>query len=458
MKKIFSLCFTSLMAMVLLTSCLETDGDLAVKYYPYAALRSVSISDIDTEHIVKGADGKDSTVIKTVRGANYPFTINQETGEAYNVDSLPIGTDVTKVSTKISCDGVAHLYVDSLQSFELFVESDSFDYTKPLRLLITSTDGTYAREYKLSLNVHTVDPNHLYWNRIAENPVTSSTAVRMLLKDDKLHLFGCDADGSLSLFTILVSNSVSCETKEVTGLPQSPNMNSLVNYGEKFYITVDGRIYSSEDGAAWQNVPCKGNVKTLFAASDKDNVIWAVANDSVAYANDVAAGFTTIQPLSKNFPLYDLSSVISPLRTNLNINRYLLFGRAAQGLQAQPQLWGKLSNEKKWVNYNLSSYNTKLCPSLESLVVFPYDGKLYAIGGKGTVADAQVEALSAMYVSIDNGLTWEESDKDDFSLPAEVAGIDAPFTAFVDDNGNIWLVVCGENGAIWRGRMHKFDL
>jgi hypothetical protein len=91
-------------------------------------------------------------------------------------------------------------------------------------------------------------------------------------------------------------------------------------------------------------------------------------------------------------------------------------------------------------------------------VVFPYDGKLYAIGGKGTVEDAQVEALSAMYVSIDNGLTWEESDKDDFSLPAEVAGIDAPFTAFVDDNGNIWLVVCGENGAIWRGRMHKFDL
>ena len=458
MKKIFSLCLMSLAAMMVFISCLESDGILAEKYYPYASLRSVSISNIDTKYVVKDQSGNDSTIVKTVVGEFYPFTINQETCEAYNVDSLPVGTDVTKVATSISCDGVAYLYVDSLEKYELFVKSDSFDYTNPLKILITSTDGTYAREYKISLNVHTVDPNQLYWNKITENPTAAGAAVRMSLKDDKLFLFSCDTDGAVSLFTILVSDFVSTESKSVAGLPLYPEMNSLVQYAGKFYIVADGKIYSSIDGATWENVPCAADVKTLFAASDKDNVIWAVANDSLAYAKDVAAGFTTVQPLADNFPLYDLSSVICPLRTNLNINRYLLFGRAIKGAQVQPQVWGKLTNEKKWVNYIPSAYNTKHCPALESLAVFPYDGKLYAIGGKGTVADKEVAALSVIYVSRDNGLTWDASGEDGPSLPAELSGVDAPFAAFVDDDGNIWLAVCGENGAIWRGRMNKLDL
>ena len=458
MKKIFSLSLIMLTTMLALMSCLETDDELAVKYEPYATLRSVSISDIDTKYVVKGKDGKDSTIIKTVIGSNYPFVINQETCEAYNVDSLPVGTDVKKVATSISCDGVAHLYVESTQSYELFVETDSFDYTQPLKILVTSTDGTYAREYKISLNVHTVDPNQLNWNKIAENPLASSADVRMSLKDGKLFVFSCDANGDVSLFTMSVSNFALCESEKVIGLPQVSNMNSLVLYAGNFYIATDGGIYSSTDGLVWENVPCKVDVKTLFAASDKDNVIWAVANDSLAYANDIALGFTTVQPLSDKFPLYDLSSVISPLRTNLNINRYLLIGRATQGGQVQPQVWSKLTNERKWVNYIPSSYNTKLCPSLEGLVVFPYDDKLYAIGGKGIVAGKEINALSVIYASRDNGLTWEAFDDDGPSLPAELAGLDDPFTAFVDADGNIWLAVCGENGAIWRGRMNKFDL
>ncbi len=458
MKKIFSLFLIALTTMMAFTSCLDSDGELAAKYDPYATLRSVSISNIDTKYIIKAEDGSDSTVVRTIKGSNYPFTINQETCEAYNVDSLPVGTDITKVATQISCDGVAYLYVDSLQSYKLFVESDSFDYTTPLRILVAATDGTYSREYKISLNVHTVDPNQLYWNKIAANPAVSSAAVRMFLKDDKLFLFGCDAEGSVSLHTMAVSNGVSWETKNVTGLPQSPDMNSLVQYSGNFYITANGKIYASADGEVWENTPCNANVKTLFAASDKDNVIWAVTDDSLACTNDVAAGFTPLQPISDKFPLYDLSSVIIPLRTNLNINRYILVGRAKQGYRSQPQVWSKLSSERKWVNYIPSSYNTKLCPSLESLVVFPYDDKLYAIGGKGTVAGTDVAALSAIYVSRDNGLTWEAATDNGPSLPMELSGVDAPFTAFVDANGNIWLAVCGENGAIWRGRMNKLDL
>ena len=456
MKKIFSFCLMALTMMLAFTSCLETDGELAVKYYPYAMLRSVKINNIDTKYVVKATDGSDSTIVKTVKGENYPFAIDQEKCEAYNVDSLPVGTNITRVSTDIKCDGIAYLYVDSLQKYELFVESDSFDFTNPLRILVSATDGSYSREYKISLNVHTLDPNQLYWNKMAVNPAASSADVRMLVKDEALYLFGCDAEGSVSLFTAVASNASAWESKSVAGLPLSPNMNSLVQYAGSFYIAADGKIYASADGEAWESVACEANVTTLFAASDKDNVLWAVANDSLACASDVASGFTAVQPLAVNFPLYNLSSIVAPLRTNMNINRFTLIGNASQG--AQPQVWSRLSSERKWVNYSPSSYNTKLCPSLESLVVFTYDDRFYAIGGKGTANGAEVAALSTIYISRDNGLTWEASDEDGPSLPAELAGIDAPFTAFVDGNGNIWLAVCGENGAIWRGRMNKLDI
>lgn len=446
----------ALTMMLAFTSCLETDGELAVKYYPYAMLRSVSIGNIDSKYIIKASDGSDSTIIKTVKGENYPFAIDQDKCEAYNVDSLPVGTDITKVATDINCDGIAYLYVDSLQKYELFVESDSFDFTNPMRILVSATDGSYSREYKISLNVHTLDPNQLYWNKMAVNPAASSASVRMLAKDETLYLFGCDAEGNVTLSTAATSASAAWESKSVSGLPLSPTMNSLVQYAGNFYIVADGKIYASADGEDWESVACEANVATLFAASDKDNVVWAVANDSLAYASNVADGFTTVQPVAANFPLNDLSSIIAPLRTNMNINRYTLIGRASQG--AQPQVWSRLSSERKWVNYSPSSYNTKLCPSLESLVVFPYDDKLYAIGGKGTAAGAEVGALNAIYISRDNGLTWEASGENGPSLPAELVGVDAPFTAFVDGDGNIWLAVCGENGAIWRGRMNKLDI
>ena len=118
----------------------------------------------------------------------------------------------------------------------------------------------------------------------------------------------------------------------------------------------------------------------------------------------------------------------------------------------------KLTSERSWTHYRPSSYNEKLCPALESLTVLPYDGMLYAIGGKGTANGEEVESLSAIYVSRDNGLTWSDDLVNAPELPAQLSATAAAFTAMVDSNRSIWLVVGGENGAVWRGRMNKFDL
>jgi hypothetical protein len=91
-------------------------------------------------------------------------------------------------------------------------------------------------------------------------------------------------------------------------------------------------------------------------------------------------------------------------------------------------------------------------------VVLPYDGLLYAFGGKGVAGGQEVKPLSAIYVSRDNGLTWSSKLVNAPELPAEISELDVPFAAIVDSDENIRLILGGENGAMWRGRMNKFDL
>ena len=454
-KYTYLITFLSIILLTL-TSCLKSDGALEVKEYPYAVLRSVSIDDIHTKYTIKGSDGNDSTITKKVIGSNYPFTIDQENNIAYNVDSLPVGTDVTRVSTYISCDGIAYLYVDSLDSFKSQVSTDSLDFTNPLRLRIVSTDKSYSREYQIRLNVHTIDPDQLYWNKLSTTPDATSSELRLIAAKEALYLFGTDTEGKLSLATAAQADA-SAWTVQSTTAPTALNLNSITLFNDNFYAVAEGKLYTSADGATWENLPCEKSLTTLFAASDKDNIMWAATTDSLATTADPAAGFTAVQPLSKRFPLNNLSWTIAPLRTNMNINRYILIGGTPQEPQ-QPKLWGKLSNEKKWVEYHPSSYQNKLCPELKSLTIIPYDSKLYAIGGSGTVEGKRVEALSTIFISRDNGLTWEAAKEGGPTLPAELSGTEIPFSATVDQNGNIWLATGGSNGTVWRGRMNKLDL
>lgn len=449
---------TTILTIILLgmTACLDSEGSLEVKEYPYATLRSVSIDDIHTKYTIKKDDGTDSTTIKTIIGSNYPFTIDQENNVAYNVDSLPIGTDITRVSTYISCDGIAYIYVDSLDSFKSQVSTDSLDFSNPIRLRIVSTDKSYSQEYTIKLNVHTTDPDQLYWNRMSATPDATSTALRIVATEEKLYLFGLDTEGRLSLSTAAQSNTATW-TEQSTDAPTALNLNSITLFGGKFYAVAEGKLYTSANGTTWENQQCGKSLTTLFAASDKDAVMWAATTDSLATTSDPATGFTAIQPLSTQFPLDNLSWTIAPLRTNMNINRYILIGYTPHS-PLQPKLWGKLSTEKKWVEYHPSSYQTKLCPALESLTVFPYDSKLYAIGGRGADNGKEVKALSTIYISRDNGLTWDAAKDGGPTLPAELSGTEAPFSATVDSNGNIWLATGGDNGTIWRGRMNKLDL
>ena len=60
---------------------------------------------METQYTEK-VNGKDTTRTCTVDGTKYPFAIDQVTRHIYNVYSLPVGTDISKVVVSIKSDGI----------------------------------------------------------------------------------------------------------------------------------------------------------------------------------------------------------------------------------------------------------------------------------------------------------------------------------------------------------------
>ena len=125
----------------IITSCLEKE---IVEYElsPNSSITAFSIGDIKTQY-TKFIDGKDSTLTDTVFGKDYPFTINQQIGVIYNADSLPVGTDVSRVKVDIIADTQGIFIVASTDS--LWVEEDSLNFEKPIQFKVLSETGVFGR-------------------------------------------------------------------------------------------------------------------------------------------------------------------------------------------------------------------------------------------------------------------------------------------------------------------------
>ena len=91
------------------SSCLNNDVEDIV-YPAESSIQSFSIGTISIERHAKDSLGKDTTYIDTVSCSHYPFTIDQLKRTIENKDSLPLGSDVSKVIVDIKADTRAIVY------------------------------------------------------------------------------------------------------------------------------------------------------------------------------------------------------------------------------------------------------------------------------------------------------------------------------------------------------------
>lgn len=451
MRKLLAIYLAICSTAFLCTSCFNDDEEEIVTS-PFAALTSFSIGSFRVYTPGTTLEGKDTTYTKIVSGSFYPFIIDQKSREVYNPDSLPMGADVAKLTTGVACDGLAYFYTDSTDTYASVSSSDSIDLSKPRKLFVASTSGTNIQSYTVRVNVHTLDPEKMYWQQLPG--ASLATPQRAIIADDRMLLFGLNAEGARMMVALPLDNAEAVPTPaELSG--GEIDLSGIQQFSGSLYADDgSGALYSSTDGINWSSVPVSAPIKKLIASQGSgESRLWAVtAADSIAYSTD-GTNFVSVQKLDENFPLHNLSVALYPLRTNPNILRTVITGYAADADASVPQVWSILSSEKQWSHYKPAGDGTFDAPALRPLSVVHYDNALYAFGGAGVVAGETVDAFETIYHSRDNGLSWKPLVN--VKLPAELAGKNVPFVASVDKENYLWIVAGGEKPVVWRGRINR---
>lgn len=449
MKNKLAIYFSVLAMMFVASSCFNDVSDVAE--YPYAYIKTFSVGDITSSYPDFTATGNDTTVVRTISGSAYPFTINHLSGEVYNADSLPYATDITKIVVKMSIEGRASMYDENTGVFDYFTSEDSLDFTLPRRVRITSQDGTFSKDYTVSVNAHKVNPEMMVWSEIAR-PV-GVTPEKAIEYNGNMLLFGKSFDGNPAVVSTPVASNVVWSACQAVTLPFDVDFSTMHLFNDILYVLAGGDLYASTDMVNWQAVSQGNNLVAIIGASDTDGFMWAANSENLFRTAD-GITFETVSALPQNFPLYGVSTSSYALSHHAGIVRYMLVGYVTPEKAGSPKVWSKLSNENAWVEY-ANAGNPYPCPALDGLTVVHYDKFLYAFGGKGNVGGSEVEPFSSFYISKDNGIVWKAPEDYYQLMPAALKSCASAFVAVADSKNFVWIVTADENVGAWRGIINR---
>lgn len=449
MRRIAVSLICPLIGALLMTSCLR-DGEIT-EPSSAVALLSFEIKDLKTKHTVQKDDGTDSTYTTIVSGKTVAFTIDQTNHLVYNADSIAFGTDVAKVLVNVKADGgICYLKPDG----EPASVEDSIDFTSPVTFRVTSYDTRFARDYKVSLNVHQVDPQKTEWREIvgANFPKGLFVEQKAFIADDRMVVLGVDNEGNLHTAWAPMSDLSAWTSAQCSGIDGKSDAMSAMLVEDVFYLTTDAGLYRSEDAVAWSVVDASASLSCLLAV--ENDMAWAMTADGFASSLDMKT-WTSIGQWPKEDVSTSVASFTYPLRTNEDIKR-TLFVAIPEAVDTCAQVWSKLSTEKDWVEVEPVGDNAYGCPNLEHLVVIRYADNLYAFGGQCVGERKKFEdafgkkyvPFSTCFESLDHGVTWKPTSKG-FSLNKEFKGRTDSFSAATD--GEFVWVMWGD-GDVWSGR------
>ena len=450
MKNRLAIYFSVLVMFLVASSCSKDEAVNTTS--PYAYIKSFSIGSIRSPYPAFTAEGKDTTIYKTISFSTFPFIINQLTGEIYNSDSLFFATRVSKVVVNMNVEGVASIYNDATGAYDYFAAGDSIDFTSPRKFRITSTDGSYSKDYTISVNVHQVEPELMVWKEVAS--AVSLNPKKAIKSGEGVYVFGTLADRTPVFTTSSVGSNMSWSGFQgVEELPETVDFTTVHLFNGGWYVLAAGDLYASENAEDWSPVSQGNDYVAIIGASDDDGYMWLASNESIYRTRD-GVTVESVCVLPGDFPLYNVSTSSYALSHNKNIIRYMLVGYTDKECANAPKVWSKLSTENDWVIYD-NADNPYPCPALAGLAVVRYDNSLYAFGGKGKVGDNEVEAFNSFYISRDNGVAWKAPEGFYQLLPKALKNNDVPFVATVDSNKYMWIITADGNVGAGRGIINR---
>lgn len=427
---------------VVFTSCAKDSDSITVNDYCY--IKSVTLGTVKLQT---------ASVNSSFAGSGYIMTINQRDNTIENRDSLPYGSQISRVLTTITFDGsmLAYREKGSDDGWTAYNSTDSLDLTKPLELFLMSNDRESSRTYTFKVNVHKQEGDSLYWKQcdseVAE--LAAMTDMKAFVLDDRLAVLG--KKGAGIVLALRTEAPAPVWEEAVTDMPIEADLQTLRQLKGTLYLsTSDGRILSSTDAKAWTQVGTTHSAAlTLIEKTDK--YFYALSEGKLLRSDDATAWAE--DKLDSQPSLLPQTGVRALTVEQANGNsRIVMVGQ--NDSQTNAVVWNKMWNESEkeedaeWIYFPLTSDNSIPCPKLQHLNLLPYDGKCIAFGGASE--NGKHKALDLMYVSQDYGITWRPSTT--IRMPAELKGTEGCIASTVTKDHFIWIIT---NAQVWRGRLNR---
>lgn len=434
-----------------MTSCFGDDDAVSLDETCY--ISDLSLGTLKREMHTTTAEGKDSVYTLSYTGLSFRMSIDQKLLLVQNQDSLPYGTFVDAVPTKLTFSGVAVYKEADDEDWRTYSTADSINFTHPVQFKIYSATGMSSRTYTVKLNVHKVDGDVFAWNKLEDADVLDGLKERNLVAlSDKLVMMAIKADGMVICATrsLLVGGQWTVTPAVGT---EGADLTTLKKVGDQMLMSTEaGGLIVSLDGQNWTELATSVAGRRLIGTSL--NYIYVQTDGVVACSGD--GGLTWVENVLDDTPsnLPDNNVNMHYMQQDNGSNRLVLLGNSSASADGKVNVWSKgwrsaaSEPSAKWMFYLHTPDNNVLLPQMDPLFVMPYDGSLIAMGGK--TADGSFKALERIYVSPDYGLTWRPSDV--LLTPKELYGISTPMAVALDKEQFIWVVVGKQT---WRARLNR---
>lgn len=351
------------------------------------------------------------------------FSIDILNGEIFNADSLPKGTDVSRLLLNISvasaqsCDVTWRIPGTFRDTTVNYIEnpSDSVNFSDgPVKMLVTSLDGQTKYEYSISVNVHQVEPDTLYWNKLAMRPlpgdISNPTAQKTVEFNGKV--LTLTSDGNSASLSAVENPYDGGWTSVNSILPSGADVSSFTATSDALYIIDnEGNLFTSGDGISWN--PTGAVMDYIYGGYE--NMAIGVRNGSNGWMH-ITYPATSEIPVEAGCPISGTGQMmVYESKWSVTPFAMVIGGRDASGTVVG-SAWGY--DGKSWTKISSSDIDER-----EGVSIFPYftpkvsssswrvteQSVLVALGGRYETSDGMV-ASKNVYVSYDQGLNWKEAD------------------------------------------------
>ncbi|MCC8142864.1 MAG: DUF6242 domain-containing protein [Tannerellaceae bacterium] len=209
-------------------------------------------------------------VLKTTK-----FTIDQQNGLIYNVDSLPFGTVLDTVLCTTTF-GAGTSYVEIIPEVSgdtiYATKTDSVDFSQAVKIISHAYDGITTKAYMAQVNIHQINPDSMVWKLYADNVISQTlTDLKVIVAENngvKQYLMYVSNTSGYQLYSSPVSNELQWEQLSLSGLPASLlNLQQLIILDNYFFIpATDGNLYCSRNGQEWNLLDTSVRVRALLGA------------------------------------------------------------------------------------------------------------------------------------------------------------------------------------------------